>query len=118
MQRFNREPFNPESDFACVKPFVMAGVSYQPGQIVETGTVEPRRLRQMYEARMIDAVAREKTAALLKRQPVAQAPAPATPPAAGRRAEHRGFGRWFVVEADGTEHGPFTKVVAEARAAG
>lgn len=116
MQRYNREPFNPEAQFACVKPFVMSGVAYQLGEIVDTGTIEARRLRQMYEARMIE-VAKDKTPALLKPavKPVAKT---APPPAAERRAEHRGFGRWYVMEPDGSESGPFSKEVAEARAAG
>lgn len=113
MQRYQREPFTTEAQFTCVKPFVMSGVSYQPGQIVDTEAIETRRLRQMYEARMIDAVARSKTPVLLKPVPAAK-----PQPAAARRAEHRGFGRWYVVEADGTEEGPYSKEAADARVAG
>lgn len=115
MQRFHREPFAPDAQYACAKPFVMAGVAYERGQVVATGTIETRRLRQMYESRMVEMIAKEKTAALLKPAAPAQ---PAAPQTNERRTEHRGFGRWFVIEADGTEHGPFTKDVAEARVAG
>lgn len=105
MQRFNREPFNPQAQFTCVKPFVMAGVSYSYGDVVDTAAIEPRRLRQMHEARMIDALTAQRTAALLK-------PPVAKPTAA--RAEHRGFGRWFVIDASGVENGPMSKEAAEA----
>lgn len=111
MQRFNREPFTPQAQFACVKPFVMAGVAYSTGEIVDTAAIETRRLRQMYEARMINAVGQQQAPALLK------PPAPPQVPLGSRSTEHRGFGRWFVIELDGTEHGPMSKDEAEARVA-
>lgn len=114
MQRLNREPFALEAQYLCVKPFVMAGVSYQLGQIVDTGAIETRRLRLMYEARMIEPVGKQKTPALLKPAAKPPAPPPAPVKAEGKRAEHRGFGRWFVVDGDGNESGPFSKNKAEA----
>lgn len=119
MQRFNREPFVPEAQYKAIKPFVMSGVAYAPGQLVKTDAIETRRLRQMYESRIVEMVPVEKTAALLKPTAKPAKPQPPAPPVKPKRhAEHRGFGRWFVIEADGSEHGPFTKDVAEARAAG
>lgn len=112
MQRFNREPFSPQAQFTCVKPFVMAGVSYDLGQVVDTTAVEARRLRQMYEARMIDAVPLQVAAQVASRAAEGPGEPRATPGPA--RAEHRGFGRWFVVGADGAERGPMTKEAAEA----
>ena len=35
----------------------------------------------------------------------------------GLHAVHKGFGRWYVVAADGTEQGPMTKEQAEAQVA-
>ena len=114
MQRFNREPFNPQAQFACVKPFVMAGVAYDLGQVVDTTAVETRRLRQMYEARMIDALPLQAAppAQVVSRAAEGPGESRATPGAA--RAEHRGFGRWFVIASDGAEKGPLTKEAAEA----
>lgn len=43
--------------------------------------------------------------------------APAEHPASGLTAVHKGFGRWYVVAADGTEDGPMTKEQAEAKVA-
>lgn len=117
MQRFHREPFSPQAQFRCVKPFVMAGVAYSLGDVVDTAAIETRRLRQMYEARMIDAAAAQDapTAQVASRAAEGPGPSRATPGAA--RAEHRGFGRWFVIGADGAESGPFTREVAESRLA-
>lgn len=114
MQRFNREPFNPQAQFTCVKPFVMAGVAYSLGEVVDTASIEQRRLRQMYEARMIDAVAFQAAPPAQVVSRTAQGPVEsrATPGAA--RTEHRGFGRWYVIDAKGVESGPMTKEAAEA----
>lgn len=112
MQRLNREPFSPDAQFVCLKPFVMGGVAYVAGSVVDTAEVELRRLRQMYEARIIDPAPRAQKAALLKppvRQQEALAPS--------RRIEHRGFGRWYVLDESGNEvSGPLSKEEAEAAA--
>lgn len=125
----------------CIRPFVMEGVEYRHDQPVDTTGVEVRRLRQMYDARMIDPVKHEQVAALLQSKPApkaqskpakpAQAPAPASAPSpvaaapavaapaapGGLRAEHKGFGRWFVLDAAGAEvAGPMTREAAEAQA--
>lgn len=116
MQRTQREPFTPDAQFACVKPFVMSGTAYAAGQLVDTGGIEVRRLRQMYESRMINPVARQQQAALLKPAPKRE-PEPVVAPGA-RRADHKGFGRWYVIDADGKEiAGPLTKEEAEAQVA-
>ena len=93
----------------------MAGRAYSLGDVVETGAIETRRLRQMYEARMIEAASAATPAQVVSRAAEGPGTARATPGAA--RAEHRGFGRWFVIETDGSESGPFTREAAEARLA-
>ena len=42
---------------------------------------------------------------------------PDAPASSGLTAVHKGFGRWYVVAADGTEQGPMTKEQAEAQVA-
>lgn len=120
-----RPSFAPDNKFACVKPFVMNGVAYALGDLVDTKNIEVRRLRQMYDTRMIDvATADAKPVPQPKPAQVkkpAQAKAKDKPPASagkGLRAEHRGFGRYFVLDAEGAEvAGPITKDEADARVA-
>lgn len=105
-----------------------------------------RRLRQLYERRTITPIAPDALPALVQSGPVqgveAQMDGEPSPgeqvdgttadgevlepvdtqageeqPAAALKAEHRGFGRWYVVAQDGTEEGPMTKEQAEARVA-
>lgn len=113
MHRLQREPFVADAQFACTRPFVMAGVAYKSGDVVDTATVEARRLRQMYEARMIDPMPR-KLPALLKAAPERSAER-ALAPSGKTGIEHRGFGRWYVVGLDGRDvQGPLTREEAEA----
>lgn len=129
--RENRLPFDPNGPFVCVKPFLMSGVPYAPGATVPMQGVEPRRVRQMWQARMVN-VASASQIGLMSRQPAhvkpepraaapaAQKPAPAAQeqpaPASGLRATHKGFGRWFVVDAEGKiVAGPMTQVEATSK---
>ena len=137
MDRFYRPSFSPDAAFRCVKPFVMNGVAYSLGDEVDTTEIEVRRLRQMYDSRIVeiapaDAQDKPKAARAPKKEPVAKATkaeAPAKvevskdqPPAqtagTGLRAEHRGFGRYVLVDASGAEvEGPMTKAEADRRVA-
>jgi hypothetical protein len=121
-----RPSFAPDNKFSCVKPFVMNGVAYGLGDLVDTKNIEVRRLRQMYDTRMIDVASADAKPAPQppkQAQPKKAAPAKAKekPPVdagKGLRAEHRGFGRYFVLDADGKEvAGPITKDEADARVA-
>lgn len=122
-----RPSFSPNNAFQCVKPFVMNGVAYKLGDLVETKNIEVRRLRQMYDTRIID-VATDSAKPVPKEKPKAAKPikdaqpeAQSNPPALsgnGLRAEHRGFGRYFILDAQGTEvEGPMSKEAADARVA-
>ena len=49
---FYREPFNPGRDLVVRKPFPCQGTDYKPGDVFK-GVVTDRRLRQMYDNRML-----------------------------------------------------------------
>jgi hypothetical protein len=131
MSRFAHPlPFSPDYEFQASKPVTLNGRAYTPGDRIEKDALGARRLRQLYEARIITPLA-PAAAALLRPQPAssdAQDLAPQEQPqealeavvgAAGKQAVHKGFGRWFVVDADGNElAGPMTKDEALAQAAG
>jgi len=94
----------------------MSGRSYMPGDAVPVDNVEPRRVRQMWDMRVIEngtpkPVASKVSAAPAdKQKAVVPAPAPEKP---RLRVEHRGFGRHYVIAEDGAETGPLTKEEAE-----
>ena len=125
MQRYETTGFSPGLTFKCAKPFVMSGVAYAPGDVVDKTGVEDRRLRQMFDLRMIVPVqgvavaVKPKAPAKAPESPTAaDQPVAAAQVAAGSRAVHKGFGRWYVVNAKGdTTAGPFTKSEAEAAVA-
>lgn len=123
MDRYNRQPFSANGAYRCIKPFVMSGVMFQLGDKVPTNGIEVRRLRQMYDTRMIDLdqeaadrtpVRKEKAEpAKRAKEPTVQEPV-AAPASGDLKAEHRGFGRWYVTNAAGDEiAGPMTKAEAE-----
>lgn len=120
-----RPSFAPDNKFMCVKPFVMNGTAYALGDLVDTKNIEVRRLRQMYDTRMIDVASDDaKPAPKPPKQAQPKKAAPAkenkAPVDAGKglRAEHRGFGRYFVLDAEGNEvAGPMAKEAADARVA-
>lgn len=116
MQRHQRAPFSPGAEFTCLRPFVMSGVSYSMGDTLDKAGIEHRRLRQMFEARMIE-VAPADAPAPPVRQP--EQPKPlgeligdpmSTEPLT---AEHRGFGRWYVMRGGETVSGPHTHAEAQ-----
>jgi len=120
MSKHYQMPFTPHQDFVCVKPFVMGGRAYERGDEVDTKGIEGRRLRQMYEARMVDGKARteaplaEPAATVAAQEPEA-ATAPPQPASGGLSVVHKGFSRYFVMDAEGRQlHGPVTKAEAEA----
>lgn len=103
----------------------MNGISYGLGDAVDTKNIEVRRLRQMYDARIIDVAQAVERSATKPKAVKAEKPhppkAPETPPAqvgTGLRAEHRGFGRYFLLDEEGNEvAGPMSKEDADARLA-
>lgn len=118
-----RLPFHPGYAYRATKPFVMAGVQYSPGMLVDKRGVEDRRLRQMYDAFMVEpcgdppAVGATRPVRAPEAAPATQVPATpvAAPQAPGKATvEHRGFGRWYVVRDGDVMSGPHTKAEAEA----
>jgi hypothetical protein len=137
MDRFYRPAFSPDATFRCVKPFVMNGVAYGLGSEVDTTNIEVRRLRQMYDSRIVEIAPpasaagkpaatrapKKETVAMGKAEAPTKVEAPKDQPPAesagiGLRAEHRGFGRYVLVDASGAEvEGPMTKAEADRRVA-
>jgi hypothetical protein len=134
--------FAPTGYYKALRPFTMNGRDYNYDEPVDMTGIEPRRVRLMWENRMIEhapppesapqkpakaplaakkAPAKEPTpepAPAPMEAPVAPVEAPAAP-AAGLRMVSKGFGRWDIVDATGTvvESG-ITKADAERRVTG
>ena len=123
-------PFSPYYDFRVVKPMTIGGKALVMGDPFPTEGLPPRRLRQMFEARMISPLPPE----VLPITPAngaagaAQAgqgaggteppPDTATRPTGPLTAKHRGFGKWYVMDAaDDEVSGPHTREEAERLAA-
>lgn len=151
MSRFYQPlPFSAAYAFVASKPVTLNGQVLVPGDPIDKAGLNPRRLRQLYEARIISPVAAPEQPQA--EQPAAEAPAAAPeaaqapeqhevglPPeesaddphepseaelmaaegeapevsASGNRIEHRGFGRYYVVDAEGNDvSGPWSKAEA------
>ena len=116
-----RRPFSLDSSFKAGRPFVMNGVTYNFDDPVSVQGIEPRRLRQMYDARMIEVV--DEAAGIKPAAPVIKIKTPPAPPpevtpvaevARGPALRHKGFGRFEVVDAAGKVlAGPLPKEQAE-----
>lgn len=134
MSRFNHPlPFSPLYDFQVLRVVTINGRQYKPGDRLDKADLSERRLRQMYENRVVSPLPPDVLPALLQAprkeaEPVAVEPAGQeidpdngedvqTASDTGKVPVHKGFGRWFVVHADGTEDGPMTRAEAEAAAA-
>ena len=136
MARFSHHlPFSPHYDFQVCKRVTINGVEYAPGDRMAADgrdAIGERRLRQMYEHRLITPIQPKPVAALLTADPLPDYSwsedagggdmladgsfdpvAPDQVP--GPTAVHKGFGRWFVQYPDGTEAGPMSKEAAEAQ---
>lgn len=134
--------FDPNGEFKAKRPFTLAGVNLNYDDPVDKSAIEPRRLKQMFEARMIIADDRspaERKAATTPKAPAKPAGAKkpekgATPsPAAGSapagtqasgepkaKIENRGFGKGFdIVDQAGTvlKAGIKSKAAAETELA-
>jgi ribosomal protein L12E/L44/L45/RPP1/RPP2 len=122
--RYNRLPFSPSYEFRATRAFVMQGIEYTIGMPIDKAGIETRRLRQMYDSRMIEAIldaapaapAPAKAPAKKAEAKAQKAEAPkveATPTEANKSAlsvDYRGFGRYFVIDAEGKEiSGPHSK---------
>ncbi|CAB4130452.1 hypothetical protein UFOVP119_76 [uncultured Caudovirales phage] len=112
---YQRQPFTTAQGFICTRPFVMNGVSYGYDQRVDTAGIEVRRLRHMYDARMIDVDdgSRQKLDAPAAPPPrVDTDEAPAAPGVPSMK--HKGFGKFEVIDAAGNVvAGPLSKDEAE-----
>ena len=139
------EPFHPEAQFLALRAFTLNGVNLKPGDAIDKDGVAPVRLKRMFEGRMIQVGMHPATAAAKHGKARAQKPVeqeisktegsaapsvpaiavePASPAqeaqtasAGGVQAIHRGFGRWFVVDAAGKDiAGPISKADATEKA--
>lgn len=140
MSRFYQPlPFSPAYDFMAAKPVTLNGHVLNPGDPVPKDGLNPRRLRQLYEARIITPVAPEQLTASqtgIVNAPAVAAQEPAgepegddaadtqtdeaesnveaaAPATGGTQIVHRGFGRYYLVDADGNDvSGPWSKADA------
>ncbi len=53
LRRVVRETFDPDRDFVLTRALPVAGRSFGSGEVLDKGLVTFRRLRQMYDARLI-----------------------------------------------------------------
>ena len=115
----DRAAFTLESAFRALRPFVLNGRRLNYEDPVDTAGIEPRRLRQMWEARLIDVSldapsprpaekATAKRVSAKAAQPPTSAPkdnpAPVAPPQAQRqsaRLVYAQFGKYDVVASGG-----------------
>lgn len=155
MSRYaDKLPFSPHYDFQARKVMTLNGRAYVPGETIDKEGLGDRRLRQLYDFRMITPTAPEQLPPVITTtasvptgetfaetdsdnddalqadgadfetdgstiegdqdgQDNAQDNADQDTAAELPRIEHRGFGRWFLMLADGTEQGPLAKAAAE-----
>lgn len=123
-------PFSPYYDFRVLKPVTINGQALKLGDPLPKDAVSPRRLRQMFESRMISPLPPE----VLPATPASGAteaghgdngdwganPPAATPARASGplKAAHKGFGKWHLFDRDGNEvGGPYERAEAERLAA-
>lgn len=94
--------YTPESKFKAGRPFTMNGETYNFDDPVDVTGIEPRRLRLMFEARLLEVDTRP--AAQRKRSaPVQEAKA-----SGAYKVKNGGFGRWYITNADNENvEGPF-----------
>lgn len=153
MSRYaDKLPFSPHYDFQARKVMTLNGRAYVPGETIDKEGLGDRRLRQLYDFRMITPTAPEQLPPVATTNPPAptgegfadtehdndDAPTDDGTDLESRgdtadgdqdgtaddaaqdaatdelpRVEHRGFGRWFLMLADGTEEGPLKKADAD-----
>lgn len=136
--------YNPHRDFAptgfyiALRPFTMNGRDYGYDEPVDMTGIEPRRVREMWNARLIEHAPPPESAPqkpakapqAAKKAPAVETPtapapaaveAPVAPvePADGLRMVSKGFGKWDVVDAAGKVIAAgITKADAERRVTG
>jgi hypothetical protein len=106
MAVYQQRIFNPESKFKALRPFTMNGHQYGYDEPVDVTGIEVRRVRQMFDARLIDtdtgsATPPQKAAEPPKQQAQAKPVAAAEEAPAAASVRHKGFGRYEVVDAAG-----------------
>lgn len=119
MKATARPAFDPGKNFKARRPFVLSGVSLNYDDPVAKEGIEDRRLKLMYEARLIDfddrprdeAKAPAPAKAVEKKKPgkaPTAAPAPKASPAPTQGApqgkavkKYMGFGKWSVIDEAG-----------------
>lgn len=63
-----RPDYAPGVELIASKRFLCAGVAYRPGQPFDADSVNERRLRQLYDARMVSAAPRKSEAPSMPRR--------------------------------------------------
>lgn len=143
--KFAHRTYATDSKFKAAKPFIMNGVEYNYDDPVDLSGVDARRVKLMFDTRLIDVDDRDAAPAPKRAakasKPAAkqeQAAAPAEPVAqaepgaqsdeaseikqpSGDPADYKlkngGFGRWYITDAEGTNiAGPFKDGDAKAKA--
>lgn len=106
--------YNASSKFKASKPFTMDGKDYTFDDPVDVTGIEPRRVRLMFDARLIDVDERPDAKRKAAPKP---APAPKSEAARSYRIKNGGFGRWYIADASGENvSGPFEGEGAKAKA--
>lgn len=140
MLRVENLSFSPGEQYVARRAFTLNGKNYAHGEPVDLSGLAERRCNQMLKARQIlparlmpPMPAKPEVSKDAAKNPPRKgataapgasggeaggsAPTSGAAPAGGApRAVHKGFGRWFVVDASGKETGPMSKAEALERA--
>ncbi|CAB4122578.1 hypothetical protein UFOVP36_65 [uncultured Caudovirales phage] len=96
-----RKPYEPTARFKANRPFTMNAVDYNYEDAVDVRGIDDRRLRQMYDHRMIEVDDREPGSIP---QPTARAKKPTAAPSSDApkaKLKYKGFTKYDVVSASG-----------------
>lgn len=107
------EPFDPDAEYVARKDIRIRNEPVRAGTPIDRTTLSDRRLRQLYDARMV--VRAELVPSDRRQQPREVQQVVDKGPSRELRIQHRGGGRWWVMDGDLLVSGPWTKEEAEAR---
>jgi hypothetical protein len=101
--------YTSESKFKAGRPFIMNGEDYNFDDPVDVTGIEPRRIKLMFEANLLE----------VDERPQEQRKKAPPPPVEGEkhRLKNGGFGRWYIANSAGDNiEGPFTGEDAKKQA--
>jgi hypothetical protein len=111
--------FSDQHEFVAMQPFMFDGVDYNFGDPIDKSGMDVRKIKQLCEHRYIIPASlahedlRKHMTGTVKAKVTVKAPAPVVEaveaPQGGFKALHKGFGRWYVVDANGNEVSPAMK---------